>query len=686
MRPATDGLPPALNSNLAPALREDDPNHYVSTMNEEPVICAPSNLATRPIRVTLPDGRCLEFSGPVTGSDIAGAVGPGLAKAAIAVRVDSQPRDLATLIDRDAAVAIITRDTPEGLEILRHDAAHVMAEAVKELYPDTQVTFGPATETGFYYDFARAEPFTPEDLERIEAHMREIVRRNEKITREVWQRDAAVSYFRGIGENYKAEYIGEIPEGEEISLYRQGNFVDLCVGPHLPSTGHLGQAFKLMNVAGAYWRGDPKNAQLQRVYGTAWASQKDLDQYLFRLEEAERRDHRRLGRELDLFHLGEEAVGSIFWHPKGWTLFRTIENYIRMRLAAAGYLEVKGPQLLDRSLWEASGHWEKFHENMFIAESRDEKVLALKPMNCPGHVLIFRSRLHSYRDLPLRLAEFGSCHRNEPSGALHGLMRVRAFTQDDAHIFCTEDQITAESIAFCELLLSVYRDFGFGDVSIKFADRPPVRVGSNEVWDRAEAALRDAVEAAGLSYMLNPGEGAFYGPKLEFHLRDALGREWQCGTLQLDFVMPDRLGASYVGEDGARHVPVMLHRAIFGSLERFIGILIEHYAGRFPLWLAPVQIVVASITSETAEYACEVKRECAAAGLRVDVDVGNEKINYKVREHSLAKVPVILVVGRREADNRSVALRRLGGKDQETLALDEAVARLSEEAAIPSSS
>ena len=686
MRPATDGLPPGLNSNLAPALREDDPNHYVSTMNEEPVICAPSNLATRPIRVTLPDGRCLEFSGPVTGSDIAGAVGPGLAKAAIAVRVDSQPRDLATLIDRDAAVAIITRDTPEGLEILRHDAAHVMAEAVKELYPDTQVTFGPATETGFYYDFARAEPFTPEDLERIEAHMREIVRRNEKITREVWQRDAAVSYFRGIGENYKAEYIGEIPEGEEISLYRQGNFVDLCVGPHLPSTGHLGQAFKLMNVAGAYWRGDPKNAQLQRVYGTAWASQKDLDQYLFRLEEAERRDHRRLGRELDLFHLGEEAVGSIFWHPKGWTLFRTIENYIRMRLAAAGYLEVKGPQLLDRSLWEASGHWEKFHENMFIAESRDEKVLALKPMNCPGHVLIFRSRLHSYRDLPLRLAEFGSCHRNEPSGALHGLMRVRAFTQDDAHIFCTEDQITAESIAFCELLLSVYRDFGFGDVSIKFADRPPVRAGSNEVWDRAEAALRDAVEAAGLSYMLNPGEGAFYGPKLEFHLRDALGREWQCGTLQLDFVMPDRLGASYVGEDGARHVPVMLHRAIFGSLERFIGILIEHYAGRFPLWLAPVQIVVASITSETAEYACEVKRECAAAGLRVDVDVGNEKINYKVREHSLAKVPVILVVGRREADNRSVALRRLGGKDQETLALDEAVARLSEEAAIPSSS
>jgi threonyl-tRNA synthetase len=642
--------------------------------------------SSTPIAVTLPDGSHREFAGPVSGADLAAAIGPGLAKAAIAIKLDGRARDLATIIDHDAKVAIITRDSAEGLEILRHDAAHVMAEAVKELYPDTQVTFGPATETGFYYDFARSEPFTPEDLERIETRMREIVRRDEKISREVWDRDAAVSYFREIGEKYKAEYIGEIPEGGEITLYRQGNFVDLCVGPHLPSTGHLGQAFKLMNVAGAYWRGDPKNAQLQRVYGTAWASQKDLDQYLFRLEEAERRDHRRLGRELDLFHLGEEAVGSIFWHPKGWTLFRTIESYIRMRLAAAGYLEVKGPQLLDRSLWEASGHWEKFHENMFIAESRDAKVLALKPMNCPGHVLIFRSRLHSYRDLPLRLAEFGSCHRNEPSGALHGLMRVRAFTQDDAHIFCTEDQITAESIAFCELLLSVYRDFGFEDVAIKFADRPPLRAGSDKVWDRAEAALRDAVEAAGLSYTLNPGEGAFYGPKLEFHLRDALGREWQCGTLQLDFVMPERLGASYVGEDGARHVPVMLHRAIFGSLERFVGILIEHYAGRFPLWLAPVQIVVASITSEAAEYACEVKRACAAAALRADVDVGNEKINYKVREHSLAKVPVILVVGRREADNRSVALRRLGGKDQETLALDEAVARLSEEAAIPSSS
>jgi threonyl-tRNA synthetase len=670
---------------MDPGLRPDDLSHYVFAMNENEIIYAPAEAAP-PISVTLPNGKCLEFTGPVTGSEIAAAIGPGLAKAAIAIQVDGRPRDLASVIARDATIAIITRDSAEGLEILRHDAAHVMAEAVKELYPETQVTFGPATETGFYYDFARSEPFTPEDLEKIEARMREIVKRDEKIAREVWDRDAAISYFRSIRETYKAEYIGEIPEGEEISLYRQGDFIDLCVGPHLPSTGHLGQAFKLMNVAGAYWRGDPKNAQLQRIYGTAWASQKELHQYLFQLEEAERRDHRRLGRELDLFHIGEEAVGSVFWHPKGWTLFRVIENYVRMRLSEAGYLEVKGPQLLDRSLWEASGHWEKFHENMFIAESRDAKVLALKPMNCPGHVLIFRSRLHSYRDLPLRLAEFGSCHRNEPSGALHGLMRVRAFTQDDAHIFCTEDQITAESIAFCELLLSVYRDFGFDDVAIKLADRPPVRAGSDEVWDRAEAGLRNAVEAAGLSYTPNPGEGAFYGPKLEFHLRDALGREWQCGTLQLDFVMPERLGATYVGEDGGRHVPVMLHRAIFGSLERFIGILIEHYAGRFPLWLTPVQVVVASITSETAEYAHEVAREAGAAGLRVAVDVGNEKINYKVREHSLAKIPVMLVVGRREAAESSVALRRLGGKEQEALALGEAVARLKKEAEVPSSS
>jgi len=638
-----------------------------------------------PLAVTLPDGSRRDFPHPVTGNEIAAAIGPGLAKAAIAIRVDGEPRDLAMVVDHDAAVAIITRDMPDGLEILRHDAAHVMAEAVKELYPNTQVTFGPATETGFYYDFARGEPFTPDDLEKIEARMREIVRRDETITREVWNRDAAISFFRDLGENYKAEYIGEIPAGEEISFYRQGSFVDLCTGPHLPSTGRLGQAFKLMNVAGAYWRGDSKNAQLQRIHGTAWANQKELDQYLFRLEEAERRDHRRLGRELDLFHMGEEAVGSVFWHPKGWTLFRVIENYLRMRLDAAGYQEVRGPLLLDRSLWEASGHWDNFRENMFLAESRDERVLAVKPMNCPGHVLIFRNRLRSYRELPLRLAEFGSCHRNEPSGALHGIMRVRGFTQDDAHIFCTEDQVTSESIEICRLLLSVYRDFGFDDVEVKFADRPPQRVGSDAVWDRAEHDLKAAVELAGLPYTYNPGEGAFYGPKLEFHLRDALGREWQCGTLQLDFNMPERLGATYVGEDGGRHTPVMLHRAILGSMERFIAILIEHYAGRFPLWLTPVQLVVATITSEAAAYAEEVGRECAAAGLRVVVDTGNEKINYKVREHSLAKVPLMLVVGRREATNRSVALRRLGGNDQEVLALGEAVARLKEEAAVPRS-
>jgi threonyl-tRNA synthetase len=641
--------------------------------------------AAAPVTLTLPDGRRREFPGSVTGAEIAAAIGPGLAKAAVAIKIDGRARDLATLIDHDAAVAIITREAPDGVEILRHDAAHVMAEAVKELYPQTQVTFGPATETGFYYDFARATPFTPDDLARIEERMHDIVRRDEPITREVWDRDKAVAFFDGIGERYKAEYIGEIPPQEEISLYRQGNFVDLCVGPHLPSTGRLGHAFKLMNVAGAYWRGDPNNAQLQRVYGTAWPSQKELEEYLFRLEEAERRDHRKLGRELDLFHQQEEAVGSVFWHPKGWKLFRIIEDYMRRRLDAAGYQEVKGPQLLDRSLWEATGHWENFRENMFIAESRDERVLAVKPMNCPGHVLIFRNRLRSYRELPLRLAEFGSCHRNEPSGALHGIMRVRAFTQDDAHIFCTQPQVKGEAIAFCELLLSIYRDFGFDDVTVKLATRPPQRMGSDVYWDLAERDLEEAVKAAGLPFTFNPGEGAFYGPKLEFVLRDALGRDWQCGTLQLDFQMPERLGASYIGEDGARHAPVMLHRAILGSFERFIGILIEHYAGNFPLWLAPVQVVVASITDDAAAYAEEVGRALADAGLRAITDTGSDKISYKVREHSLAKVPLILAVGRREAEQRTVSLRRLGSPAQEALALGEAIARLKVEAVPPGS-
>src|SRR5438309_3758798 len=639
--------------------------------------------AAQSIAVTLADGRRRECPGPLSGAELAAAIGAGLARGALAVKIDGRPRDLASLIDHDSQVAVITREMPEGVEILRHDAAHVMAEAVKELYPESQVTFGPATESGFYYDFARETPFTPEDLARIEERMREIVRRDEPIIREVWDRDRAVAFFAGIGERYKAEYIGEIPPAEEISVYRQGSFVDLCTGPHLPSTGRLGQAFKLMSVAGAYWRGDPNNPQLQRIHGTAWPSQKELDQYLFRLEEAERRDHRKLGRELDLFHLQEEAVGSVFWHPKGWTLYRIIEDYMRRRLDATGYQEVRGPLLLDRSLWEASGHWEDFRENMFIAESRDEKILALKPMNCPGHVLIFRNRLRSYRELPLRLAEFGSCHRNEPSGALHGIMRVRGFTQDDAHILCTADQVTSEAIAFCELLLSIYRDFGFADVAIKFADRPPHRTGSDEVWDRAEHDLKAAVEAAGLSYTVNPGEGAFYGPKLEFVLRDALGRDWQCGTLQLDFNMPERLGATYVGEDGQRHAPVMLHRAILGSFERFIGILIEHYAGNLPLWLAPVQAVVASITEEAAPYAEEVARELTAAGLRAIADPGNEKISYKVREHSLAKVPLILAVGRREAEQRTVSLRRLGSPPQEALALGEAIARLKVEAVPP---
>jgi threonyl-tRNA synthetase len=652
-------------------------------MQPENQIGSPAAGEPAPVTITLPDGKTRSYPGPVTGAEIAASIGPGLAKAAVLMRIDGELKDLATLATRDAKVAIVTRDQPEALETLRHDAAHVLAEAAKELYPDVQVTFGPATETGFYYDFARAQPFTPEDLEKIEARMREIVKRDEAISRAVWSRDDAVAYFKSIGESYKAEWIGEIPADEEISVYTHGGFTDLCVGPHLPSTGRLGQAFKLTKVAGAYWRGDARNAQLQRVYGTAWGNDKDLAQYLTMLDEAEKRDHRRLGRELDLFHQQEEAVGSVFWHPKGWRLWLTIESYLRARLEHAGYVEVKTPQLLDRSLWEASGHWEKFRDAMFIAQSAEERILAVKPMSCPGHVQIFRQGLRSYRELPLRMAEFGACHRNEPSGALHGIMRVRAFTQDDAHIFCREDQVTSESIAFCELLLSVYRDFGFTDVKVKYSDRPPVRAGSDETWDRAEAGLKAAVEAAGLPYEMNPGEGAFYGPKLEFVLRDAIGRDWQCGTLQLDFVLPQRLEASYVGEDSQRHVPVMLHRAIFGSMERFIGILIEHHAGRFPLWLAPVQAVVATITSEADGFAEEVRAAAAASGLRVELDTSNEKINYKVREHSLAKTPVMLVVGKREAEQRTVALRRLGGKEQEILALDDAIARLTAEAATP---
>ena len=637
------------------------------------------------VAITLPDGSVRQYEGPVSGADIAADIGPGLAKAALAVRVDGELTDLLAPIENDACIGIITSKDDDALELLRHDCAHVMAEAVKELYPETQVTIGPNIEDGFYYDFSRTKPFTPEDLEKIEARMREIVKRDEAITREVWDRGEAILFFKDAGEHYKAEIIEAIPKDESIGLYRQGDFIDLCRGPHFPSTGKIGRGFKLMKLAGAYWRGDSRNEMLQRIYGTAWFSEKDLKAYLHRLEEAEKRDHRRLGREMSLFHLQEEAAGSVFWHDKGWTLYRTIESYIRSRLAQAGYIEVNTPQLVDRSLWEESGHWEKFRENMFTAES-EEKILALKPMNCPCHVQIFRQGIKSYRDLPLRMAEFGCCHRNEPSGALHGLMRVRAFIQDDAHIFCTEDQITGETKAFCGLLLSVYKDFGFTDVSVRFSDRPELRAGDDAVWDRAEAALQQAVVAAGLEFTLDPGEGAFYGPKLDFVLQDAIGREWQCGTLQVDFVLPERLDASYVGEDGGKHRPVMLHRAILGSLERFIGVLIEHYAGKFPLWLAPLQAIVATITSDADAYAVRVAEEIKRVGLRVETDLRNEKINYKVREHSHAKVPVVLVLGKQEAEKETVALRRLDGEKQEILALDEAVNRLASEAVFPTPS
>jgi threonyl-tRNA synthetase len=635
------------------------------------------------IAITLPDGSVRRFDAPVTGAELAADIGPGLAKAALAIKLDGVVKDLATRIDRDAEVAIVTMKSDEALELIRHDAAHVLAEAVQELWPGTQITFGPAIEDGFYYDFHRNDAFTPDDFEAIEKKMAEIVDRNEIITREVWEREDAVALFKDAGERFKAEWVGELPEDEDISIYRQGEWLDLCTGPHLPSTGKLPKAFKLTKVAGAYWRGDPNNPQLQRIYGTVWRDKKELADYLHRLEEAEKRDHRKIGREMELFHLQEEAVGSVFWHPKGWTLYRVCESYMRKRLEDAGYVEVKTPQLVDRALWEKSGHWEKFREHMFTAEDEHDKMLALKPMNCPGHVQIFRQGIKSYRDLPLRLAEFGSCHRNEPSGAIHGILRVRAFTQDDAHIFCTEDQINTESKDFCDLLMSIYRDFGFDDVIIKFADRPEVRAGDDATWDRAEAALKEAIEHSGLPYEMNPGEGAFYGPKLEFVLRDAIGRDWQCGTLQVDFVLPERLDAKYIGEDGEAHRPVMLHRAILGSFERFIGVLIEHYAGRFPLWLAPTQIVVATITSDADAYAEEVVGKLEAAGLRAVADTRNEKINYKVREHSLAKVPVMLVLGKREAQEKAVTVRRLGQEKQEVLALDQAVDTLKSEAAPP---
>jgi threonyl-tRNA synthetase len=634
------------------------------------------------VAITLPDGSVRNFKGPVTGAELAADIGPGLAKAAMAVRVGDDMLDLSTLFDADTVVSIVTSRDEGALELLRHDTAHILAEAVLEMYPGVQVTIGPSIENGFYYDFSLKDSFTPEDLKKIEARMHEIVKRDEVITREVWGRVEAIEYFKKGGQSYKAELISDLPVDEIITLYRQGDFIDLCRGPHLPSTGKIGSHFKLMKLAGAYWRGNSDNEMLQRVYGTAWPDKKQLKQHLDMLEEAEKRDHRRLGREMSLFHMQDVAAGSVFWHPQGWTLYRTIQDYMRVRLEAADYVEVNTPQLVDRVLWEDSGHWEKFRENMFIAESED-RMLAIKPMNCPCHVQIFRQGTTSYRDLPLRMAEFGSCHRNEPSGALHGLMRVRAFVQDDAHIFCTEDQITSETKLFCELLLSIYKDFGFDEVIVKFSDRPEVRSGEDATWDKAETALKEATNAAGLDWELNSGEGAFYGPKLEFVLRDTIGRDWQCGTLQVDFVLPERLDANYVGEDGEKHRPVMLHRAILGSFERFIGILIEHYAGKFPLWLAPRQVVIATITGASDDYAAEVKEVLNRAGLRSELDLRNEKINYKIREHSHAKVPAMLIVGSREAEEGTVALRRMDGKDQEILALDGAVARLKEEAVGP---
>ena len=636
------------------------------------------------VAITLPDGSVRRFDGAVAGADIAAAIGPGLAKAALAIKVDGTLKDLSLPIERDARIEIVTRTHPAALELLRHDCAHVLAEAVQELYPGTQITFGPATDSGFYYDFVRDAPFSTDDFAKIEAKMREIVERDEKITREVWSRDEAARWFADHGEKYKAEWVHEIPDGEEISIYRQGNWLDMCVGPHLPSTGKLGKAFKLMKLAGAYWRGDAKNAQLQRIYGTCWPDEKQLAAYLHQLEEAEKRDHRRIGKEMNLFHQQEEAAGMVFWHPKGWTLWRTLEGFIRDRIAAAGYLEVRTPQLIDKSLFKASGHWDIYGDNMFkVVIDKGEREFGIKPMNCPGHVQIFRQGLKSYRDLPLRFSEFGSCHRNEPSGALHGIMRVRAFTQDDGHIFCTEEQVTPESVRYCELQMRVFRDLGFENVIVKLALRPTPRAGTDDVWDRAEEGLRVALRAAGLAFEELPGEGAFYGPKVEFHLTDAIGRTWQCGTLQLDFVLPERLDASYIGEDGQRHRPVMLHRALLGSMERFVGVLIEHYAGHLPLWLAPLQAVVATITGDADGFAGQVQTALSAAGLRVETDLRNEKINYKVREHSLAKVPIILVVGKKEAAEGTVALRRLGGEKQEVLALTEAVNRLSAEAAVP---
>ena len=634
-------------------------------------------------QLTFPDGSQRGFEAGVSGQAVAESISKSLAKKAVAIKLDGAMRDLSREIERDGAIEIVTRDAPDALEIIRHDCAHVLAEAVQSLWPDTQVTIGPVIENGFYYDFARDEPFSTDDLAAIEAKMREIIARNAPFTREVWSRERAVEHFKAKGEGYKVELIDAIPGDQGLTMYAQGDWMDLCRGPHGRSTGQVGPAFKLLKVAGAYWRGDSDNAMLQRIYGTAFAREEELKDYLHMLEEAEKRDHRRLGREMDLFHMQEEGPGSVFWHPKGWAMYQALVAYMRRMGDAAGYHEINTPDMMERSLWEQSGHWEKFGENMYTCQTPDEKVFALKPMNCPGHVQVFKNGLKSYRDLPLMYSEFGKCHRYEPSGALHGTMRVRHFCQDDAHIFIEPHQIAAECQRVNDLLLAIYRDFGFEDVRIKFSDRPDVRVGDDASWDLAEEALRSAMESVGLELEYNPGEGAFYGPKLEYVLRDAIGRDWQCGTLQVDFNLPGRLGAFYIGQDNEKHTPVMLHRAIFGSLERFVGILIENFAGHLPLWLSPVQAVVCTITSAADDYALEVTSALRKAGLRIETDIRNEKINYKVREHSHAKVPVIIAVGNREAEGRQVSIRRLGAQGQSVMGLDEAIADLREEALAP---
>ncbi|MDA9617362.1 threonine--tRNA ligase [Candidatus Pelagibacter sp.] len=620
--------------------------------------------------ITLPDGNNLSFPDKVTGLDVAEKISKSLAKQAMVISIDGDLKDLDFLIEEDCSIKIFTSKNPEGLETIRHDTAHILAMAVQELFPGTQVTIGPVIENGFYYDFARKEPFTEDDLEQIENKMKEIVDRNEITKREVWERNKAISHFKEKGETYKAELIEAIPENEDVSIYFHGDWHDLCRGPHLSSTGKIGKFFKLTKVSGAYWRGDSNNEMLQRIYGTSWATKKDLDEYLKRIEEAEKRDHRKLGKEMDLFHFREESPGSVFWHERGWALFQKLINYMRGRQDAAGYKEVNTPEILDRQLWEKSGHWEKYGENMYTSETPDEKVFAIKPMNCPGHIQVFNQGLKSYRDLPLRITEFGKVHRYEPSGALHGLLRVRAFTQDDAHIFCSEDQITSECLEVTNLILDIYKDLGFENVILKYADRPEVRVGEDEVWDKAEASLLEAVKASKLEYTINKGEGAFYGPKIEFVLRDAIGRDWQCGTLQVDLNLPGRLDASYVDKDGTKKVPVMLHRALFGSLERFIGILIENYAGKFPFWISPLQTVVIPISEEFDDYAIEVSKKIKQVGISSNVDLKKHNLNYKIRDHSLAKIPLLLICGKKEVDSNSVTIRRLDSNKQENMDLN----------------